>query len=75
MSNLRGFGAIHEIFGIRPHAHEKELMAYLVAGWALVDIHQRSYTDPQTNEEVKVTVYIMGHTDSKAIAPKWDSNT
>ena len=75
MSNVGGFGAIHEIFSNNQHTHEKELNAYLGAGWALVDIHQRSYHDPQTNEEVRVTVYIMGHTDSKAIAPKWDSNT
>ncbi|MBA3870624.1 MAG: hypothetical protein H0X30_15900 [Anaerolineae bacterium] len=74
MSKASGFGAIHEIFGIRPHAHEKELNAYLGAGWVLADIHQRSYRDPQTDEEVKVTVYIMGHTDSQAVAPKWDPN-
>ncbi|MBA3868616.1 MAG: hypothetical protein H0X30_05645 [Anaerolineae bacterium] len=74
MSNVRGLGAIHEIFAIRPHAHEKELNAYLGAGWALVDIHQRSYRDPQTNEEVKVTVYIMGHTDPQAVAPKWENS-
>ena len=72
MPDVRGFGAIHEIFGIRPYAHENELKAYLEAGWVLVDIHQRSYRDPQTNEEIKISVYILGHSDPQAAAPKID---
>ena len=76
MSEFRGFKSIHEIFADRDKRYEQELNAYLAAGWVVVDIHQRSYSDPHTNEEVKVSVYIVGHSDANAIPPKWgDSQT
>ncbi len=74
MSELRGFNSLHEIFADREDKYKQELDACLAAGWALVDIHQRSYTEPQTNEKVKVSVYIMGHSDPQAVLPKWGDN-
>ena len=74
MSNFRGFKSIHEIFADRDDKYKQELDAYLAAGWAIVDIHQRGYSEPQTNEETKITVYIMGHSDPQAVLPKWGDN-
>jgi len=60
MSDVRSFGVIREIS--RPHEseHKKELNAYLEAGWVLVDIHQRDYRDPQTNEEKRLVFILWG---------------
>ncbi len=71
MSEFRGFKSIHEIFADRDDKYKQELNAYLAAGWTIVDIHQRGYREPQTNEEIKVTVYIVGHGDPQAVLPKW----
>ena len=72
MSDVRSFGVIREIFCDHEKAYKQELNAYLEAGWILVDIHQRDYCDPQTNEERKISVYIMGHSDPQAVPPKID---
>ncbi len=71
MSESRGFKSLHEIFADREKKYEVELAAYLAAGWTLVDIHHRDYHDPDTNEPVKVEVYIVGHSDPNVTLPKW----
>jgi hypothetical protein len=71
MSESRGFKSLHEIFADREKRYEAELTAYQAAGWTLVDIHHRDYRDPDTGEQVKVQVYIMGHSDPDVILPKW----
>ena len=70
MPELRSFGVIREIACDPANEDKSELDAYFEAGWALVDIHQRDYCDPQTNEKRKISVYIMGHSDPQAAAPK-----
>jgi len=70
MSDVRSFGVIREISCAHESEPKKELNAYLGAGWVLVDIHQRDYHDPQTNEERKISVYIVGHSDPQAVPPK-----
>ena len=72
MSELRSFAVIREISCDPANEDRSELDAYLEAGWALVDIHKRDYHDPQTNEERKISVYILGHSDPQATAPKID---
>ena len=70
MSDVRSFAVIREISCDHENVNKKELNAYLEAGWTLVDIHQRDYCDPQTHEERKISVYIMGHSDPQAAVPK-----
>ena len=72
MSDVRSFKVIREISGPDENEHKKELNAYLGAGWVLVDIRQRDYRNPQTNEESKISVYIMGHSDPQVVPPKID---
>ncbi|MEP6987562.1 MAG: hypothetical protein ABI970_18295 [Chloroflexota bacterium] len=72
MSDVSNFKVIREISADHEDADKKELNAYLAAGWKLVDIHQRDYTDPQTNQQTKISVYIVGHTDPQAAPPKLD---
>ncbi|MBI1276825.1 MAG: hypothetical protein GC179_01725 [Anaerolineaceae bacterium] len=75
MSDSRGVKAIHEIFADREDRYKAELTAYLDSGWTLVDIHQRSYSDPHTKEDVNVSVYIVGHSDPDVLPPKWGDNS
>jgi hypothetical protein len=73
MSGVNSFKVLREIFLDHKNADSKELDAYLHAGWKLVDIRQYDHLDAQTNEQIMLTVYIVGHTDPEAVPPKWDS--
>ncbi len=70
MSEVSSFKVIREISADHEDAEKKELNAYLASGWILVDIHQRDFIDPKTNQATKITVYIVGHTDPEAVSPK-----
>ena len=72
MPDSSSFKVIREISSTLDKEDTKELNAFLKAGWILVDIHQRDFVDPQTNQTTKITVYIVGHTDAEAIPPIWD---
>ncbi len=72
MSGINNFRVIREILYDHKSANNKELDAYLQAGWTLVDIRQRDHINPQTNEQTMITVYIVGHTDPQAVPPKLD---
>ena len=71
MPDSSSFKVIREISSTGDRENSKELNAFLAAGWTLVDIHQRDFIDPQTNQQTKITVYIVGHTDAEALPPTW----
>jgi hypothetical protein len=72
---VNSFKVIREILCIPENTVQKELIAYLQAGWTLLNIAQREYRDPQTNEVAKTTVYTVGHIDAQAVHPKWNDIT
>ena len=66
MSDVSRFKVIREVSGADGSTDTIQLDAYLKAGWTLLDIHQRAYHNPQTNEEGMTTVYILGHSEHRS---------